>query len=218
MGTGTGSRGKFITIEGIEGVGKTTNLQWVMQCLTEQGLEVLTTREPGGTPLAEQIRELLLTPRDDAMDPTAELLLVFAARAQHLAALIKPGLQAGRWVLCDRFTDATFAYQGAGRGLDRDTICTLESLVQQDLRPDLVILLDIDPQLGLSRARRRSKPDRFEQEAVAFFSRVRQAYLQRAAANPGRYLVIDASQPLADVQQSIRNGLLEFCGQLPGVS
>jgi dTMP kinase len=218
MSTGTAAHGKFITIEGIEGVGKTTNLQWIKQCLSEQGLDVLTTREPGGTPLAEQIRELLLTPRDDAMDPTAELLLVFAARAQHLEALIKPGLLAGRWVLCDRFTDATFAYQGGGRGLDRDKICKLESLVQQDLRPDLVILLDIDPQLGLSRARRRSEPDRFEQEAVAFFSRVRQAYLERAAEDPGRYLVIDASQSLADVQLSIRKGLLEFRGRLSGAN
>lgn len=218
MSTGAGARGKFITIEGTEGVGKTTNLQWVRQCLSEQGLEVLTTREPGGTPLAEQIRELLLTPRDEVINATAELLLVFAARAQHLAALIKPGLQAGKWVLCDRFTDATFAYQGGGRGLDQDTICTLESLVQEDLRPDLVILLDIQPELGLSRARRRSEPDRFEQEAVAFFSRVRQAYLQRAASDPDRYLVIDAGQPLADVQQHIRKGLLEFCRKSGGAS
>ncbi|ALO46170.1 dTMP kinase [Pseudohongiella spirulinae] len=216
MSTGVGARGKFITIEGIEGVGKTTNLQWVRQCLSEQGLEVVTTREPGGTPLAEQIRELLLTPRDDVMDATAELLLVFAARAQHLASLIKPGLQAGKWVLCDRFTDATFAYQGGGRGLDQDTICTLESLVQEDLRPDLVILLDIQPELGLSRARRRSKPDRFEQEAVAFFSRVRQAYLRRAASDPERYLIIDAGQPLADVQRNIHNGLLDFCRRSGG--
>lgn len=214
----TESRGKFITIEGIEGVGKTTNLQWVKQCLAEQGLDVLTTREPGGTPLAEQIRELLLSPRDEVMHPTAELLMVFAARSQHLGALIEPSLQSGRWVLCDRFTDATFAYQGGGRGLDREIIAALETLVQKDLRPDLVILLDIDPQLGLSRARRRSEPDRFEQEAVTFFSRVRQAYLDRAAADPDRYLLIDASQPLPEVQTRIRQGLLEFCGQMPGAS
>lgn len=196
-------RGKFITIEGTEGVGKSTNLAFVADWLKGQGLEVLVTREPGGTPLAEEIRELLLLKREEAVDPTAELLLIFAARAQHLARVITPALNRGVWVLSDRFTDATYAYQGAGRGLSKATINMLETLVQGDLRPDLTLVLDIDVELGLTRAAERAELDRFESEAIAFFEKVRAAYCERAAADPSRYAIIDAGQSLTEVQNSI---------------
>lgn len=204
------SRGCFITVEGTEGVGKTTNIAWIRQCLQAHHIDPVQTREPGGTELAEQIRGLLLSPRDENMTELTELLLVFAARAQHLAQKIMPALNAGHWVLCDRFTDATYAYQGGGRSLSKQTIATLENLVQGDVRPDLVLILDIEPALGLQRARQRGEPDRFEQETLAFFDRVRAAYLERARHHPSRYLIIDASQPLADVQQQIQLGLEAF--------
>ena len=204
------SRGCFITVEGTEGVGKTTNIAWIRQCLQAHHIDPVQTREPGGTELAEQIRGLLLSPRDENMTELTELLLVFAARAQHLAQKIMPALNAGHWVLCDRFTDATYAYQGGGRSLSKQTIATLENLVQGDVRPDLVLILDIEPALGLQRARQRGEPDRFEQETLAFFDRVRAAYLERARQHPSRYLIIDASQPLADVQQQIQLGLEAF--------
>lgn len=207
---GGASKGCFITVEGTEGVGKTTNIAWIKQCLQAHGITPLQTREPGGTDLAEQIRNLLLSPRDENMAELTELLLVFAARAQHLAQKITPALESGQWVLCDRFTDATYAYQGGGRKLSKDTISTLENLVQGDLRPDLVLVLDIEPELGLQRARQRGQPDRFEQETIAFFNRVRAAYLERAQQNPLRYLVIDASLPLSDVQLQIKRGLDAF--------
>lgn len=203
-------RGYFITVEGTEGVGKTTNIAWIKQCLLSHGIDPLQTREPGGTDLAEQIRDMLLSPRTETMSELTELLLVFAARAQHLSQKIRPALDAGQWVLCDRFTDATYAYQGGGRNLSKQTISTLESLVQGDLRPDLVLVLDIEPHLGLERARRRGAPDRFEQETIAFFNRVRAAYLERARTNPEHYLIIDASQPLDAVQQQIKSGLDAF--------
>ncbi|MDO9519718.1 MAG: dTMP kinase [Pseudohongiella sp.] len=203
-------RGCFITVEGTEGVGKTTNIAWIRQCLLAHGIDPLQTREPGGTELAEQIRALLLSPRDEKMAELTELLLVFAARAQHLAQKINPALTAGQWVLCDRFTDATYAYQGGGRNLDKQTISTLENLVQGELRPDLILILDIEPELGLQRARLRGEPDRFEQETLAFFNRVRAAYLDRARQNPSRYLIVDASQPLDQVQQQIKLGLDNF--------
>jgi dTMP kinase len=171
------------------------------------------TREPGGTGLAEQIRDLLLTPRNEKMCELTELLLVFAARAQHLESLIRPALAQGTWVICDRFTDATFAYQGGGRGLDTHVIASLETMVQGDLRPDLTLILDIDPVAGLERARRRGVPDRFEQEALEFFGRVRATYLQRAEDNPTRYLVIDAGQSLKNVQWQIAQGLEQYLGQ-----
>jgi len=195
--------GKFLTIEGTEGVGKSTNLAYVRQWLEARGLEVVVTREPGGTPLAEEIRSLLLSNRTEAVDETAELLLVFAARAQHLAQLIRPALQRGAWVLSDRFTDATYAYQGGGRGLNRVVIEQLESLVQGELRPDLTLVLDIDVKLGLERARSRGDLDRFENETLAFFERVRAAYRARIQAAPGRYALVDAGQPLAQVQVDI---------------
>lgn len=205
--------GRFITVEGIEGVGKTTNIKWIRKCLDKQHVAHIHTREPGGTALAEQIRDLLLTPRDEKMCELTELLLVFAARAQHLEALIKPALAQGTWVICDRFTDATFAYQGGGRGLDTNVISSLETMVQGCLRPDLTLILDIDPAEGLARARRRGVPDRFEQEALEFFGRVRACYLQRAKDNPARYLVIDAGQSLKNVQWQIAQGLEQYLSQ-----
>jgi len=195
--------GKFITIEGTEGVGKSTNLAFVRDWLKARGIEVIVTREPGGTPLAEEIRALLLAKRDEPVDETAELLLVFAARAQHLAQVIKPALARGAWVLSDRFTDATFAYQGGGRGLSTTTIEQLESLVQGELRPDLTLILDIDVELGLSRAQARGELDRFESEAITFFERVRSAYHKRAAISPVRYALVNAGQELAAVQRDI---------------
>ncbi|WP_432695112.1 dTMP kinase [Marinobacterium sp. YM272] len=195
--------GHFITLEGIEGVGKTTNLNYVRAWLEARGHEVVVTREPGGTPLAEQIRELLLTPREEAVSDMTELLLVFAARAQHLHMLIEPALARGAWVLCDRFTDATFAYQGAGRERDAAPIAVLEELVQGLRRPDLTLLLDLPVEVGLARAKARGKPDRIEGEKAAFFERVRASYLARAQQEPDRICVIDAEPPLAQVQKSI---------------
>ena len=200
-------RGKFITLEGVEGVGKSTNLQFVTDWLRERGIPFVQTREPGGTPLAEQLRELLLAKRDEAVDPTAELLMVFAARAQHLAQVIKPALERGDWVICDRFTDATYAYQGGGRALDRALIAQLEETVQGGLRPDKVLLLDLDPQVGLQRAANTGAADRFESEQLAFFQRVRAAYCERAEATPAGYAVIDAGMPLEQVQQQLRREL-----------
>jgi dTMP kinase len=168
---------------------------------------VLVTREPGGTPLAEAIRGLLLDPAYTGMDTLCELQLMFAARAEHLARVIRPALAAGQWVLCDRFTDATYAYQGGGRGVDVAVIARLEDLVQGGFRPDLTLLLDVPVELGLARASQRGALDRFEQEQVAFFERVRHAYLDMARRHPGRYRVIDASQPLEAVQQLIRECL-----------
>ena len=195
--------GRFITIEGGEGAGKSTAQTFLADKLTAQGMSVLETREPGGTPLAEAIRRNLLSVDEEAPVEMAELLLVFAARAQHLAKVIEPALQKGQWVLCDRFTDATYAYQGAGRGLSAELIGKLEALVQGDRRPDTVILLDMPPQIGLARAKVRGALDRFEKEGQAFFERVRQGYLERAAAFPDRYVVVDAAQELSEVQASL---------------
>lgn len=197
------ARGQFITFEGTEGVGKSTQLQNAATVLRDAGVDVIVTREPGGTPMAESIRELLLAPRKEPVHEITELLLMFAARAQHLHSRILPELAAGRWVLCDRFTDATFAYQGGGRGVSLQSIQTLETLVQGDVRPDHVILLDAPVETGMARAKHRGELDRFEQEAVAFFERIRQTYLERAAATPDRYHVIDASRPLDQVSQNV---------------
>lgn len=199
--------GKFLTLEGTEGVGKSTNLAHVCDWLSKQGIEVVVTREPGGTPMAEEIRTLLLAKRDEPVDETAELLLLFAARAQHIARVIKPALARGAWVLSDRFTDATFAYQGGGRGLDQSIIKQLEIMVQGELRPDLTLILDIDVELGLNRASQRGELDRFESETINFFERVRAAYCKRAAANPGHYAIIDAGQSLEKVQEDINQVL-----------
>lgn len=197
-------RGMFITLEGGEGVGKSTNLKFLIDWLTNQGIEFVQTREPGGTPLAEQLRELLLQKRDEPVDPTAELMMVFAARAQHLNQVILPALSSGKWVICDRFTDATYAYQGGGRGLDRVLIGQLEQTVQGELRPDKVLLLDLDPEVGLKRAAATGEADRFESEQLDFFHKVRNAYRERASQAPERYAVIDASRPLEQVQQQLR--------------
>ncbi len=204
------ARGKFITIEGGEGVGKTTNREFVADWLRRRGITLRMTREPGGTELGEALRRQLLSTTGPAPAPMTELLLIFAARAQHLAEVIEPALAAGEWVLCDRFTDATFAYQGFGRALDIEAIAALEQLVQGSLRPDLVLLLDADPRVGMARARERGEPDRFEREDMPFFDKVREGYLARAAAAPSRYRVIDASQPLPSVTQSLSQCLEAF--------
>jgi dTMP kinase len=203
-------RGKFITIEGTEGVGKTTNIQFIQDWLKSKQLAYICTREPGGTPMAEQIRELLLAPREELVCDTAELLLMFAGRAQHLNQVIEPSLAEGAWVLCDRFTDATYAYQGAGRNMRSDLIAELELIVQGSLRPDLTLILDIPVEIGLQRANERSEPDRFEREKAEFFHRVREGYLEIAQQNQDRCVVIDASQSLESVQREISIALEAF--------
>lgn len=192
---------RFITLEGGEGVGKTTNLDFIEHYLRSRGIDVLRTREPGGTPMGEGVRDLLL--QSGTMDRWAELLLVFAARAQHLSEVIRPALAAGQWVLSDRFTDASHAYQGGGRGLDPVVIEQLETWVQQGLQPDLTLLLDAPVELGMARARRRGQTDRFEAERLDFFENVRAAYLARAERFPERIRRVDASGSLAEVQARI---------------
>jgi dTMP kinase len=195
--------GLFITLEGPEGAGKSTNREYLALQLRAAGLDVVLTREPGGTPLAERIREVLLAPSDEPMNADAELLLMFAARAQHIAQVIRPALQRGAMVLCDRFTDATYAYQGGGRGLPVERIATLERFVQGDLQPDLTLIFDLPIEVGLARASARGRLDRFEQEGRAFFDAVRSAYLARAATDGRRYRIVDASQSLAEVQLAL---------------
>jgi len=199
------SRGLFITVEGGEGVGKSTNIDFLEQHLRERNIDLVVTREPGGTELGEDIRELLLRPRDEPVVPAAELLLIFAARAQHIAQVVEPSLAAGRWVLCDRFTDATYAYQGGGRQLPVSMIRQLEQLVQGHLRPDYTLLLDAPVDVGMSRATERGELDRFEQEKTGFFEKVRSTYLQLAGESSGRYRVVDASRPLAEVQSQLED-------------
>ncbi len=203
-------RPRFITLEGGEGVGKTTNLGFIEDYLRARGIDLVRTREPGGTPLGERVRGLLLG--DGEIDAQAELLLVFAARAQHLRDVIRPALAAGRWVLCDRFTDASYAYQGGGRGVPLAVIAQLEAWVQAGLQPDLTLLLDVPVELGLARARRRGSMDRFEAETDAFFQRVRAAYRERAAQQPRRIRRVDASGTLAEVQARIAVHLDELLG------
>ncbi len=202
--------GRFITLEGGEGAGKSSNLEWLAGRLRDAGVAVTVTREPGGTDLAERIRAVLLDPGPEPMADTTELLLVFAARAQHLAARIRPALARGDWVLCDRFMDATWAYQGAGRGLDRAAIAALESLVLEGLNPDRTLLFDVPVAQGMARAGKRSSPDRIEREAEAFFERVRQCYLERAAAEPERFRVIDAGADLDAVRAQLETHLQEM--------
>lgn len=199
--------GRFITLEGGEGVGKSTNLDFIRQLLEQRRIPLTVTREPGGTPVAEKIRAVLLERGHEPIDDLAELLLVFAARAQHVSQVIRPALQRGDWVLSDRFTDATYAYQGGGRQMDMRDISWLENAVQGELRPDLTLVLDAPLEVGLSRAKQRGKLDRFESEQRAFFERVREVYLQRAAQDEKRYKIIDAALPLADVQEQIRGAL-----------
>ena len=194
---------RFITIEGGEGAGKPTAQQFLASKLISMGLSVTLTREPGGTPLAEELRQTLLNPHGEVPVEMAELLLLFAARAQHIANVIKPALDRGEWVLCDRFTDATYAYQGGARGMSLEVITQLEEMVQGALQPHQVILLDLPPEVGLERARARGELDRFEREPMAFYERVRSGYLERVRAMPGRYTVIDASQDLQGVEEQL---------------
>lgn len=196
-------KGRFLTLEGVEGVGKTTNLNFIADYLRAAGRQVVTTREPGGTVIAEKIRGLLLDHNDESLCHEAELLLMFAARAQHLDNVIKPALNAGSWVVCDRFTDATYAYQGGGREFKMQDIAWIEQFVQKGLSPDTTVLLDLSVEIGLKRAAQRSEPDRFESEKKNFFEKVRSVYLQRAKADENRFCVVDASQSIIQVQQDI---------------
>lgn len=197
------ARGKFITVEGIEGVGKSTNIDFLSTLIERRGIEVIRTREPGGTPMAERIRDLLLEHGEEPMTDIAELLLFFAARSLNIHNAIKPALRAGQWVVCDRFTDATRAYQGSGRGLNESMIDTLAKWVHEDLQPDLTVLLDAPPEVGMDRAGRRGTADRLEIEKEDFYSRVRKGYLALAETEPKRFAVIDASLPLGQVQSAI---------------
>ena len=205
------TRGKFITIEGGEGVGKSTQIVALRDLLAARGVEVVFTREPGGTRRAERIRELLLETSDEAMPGTCELLLMFAARSTHIENVIRPALERGAWVVCDRFTDATYAYQGGGRGLPREHIATLEKLVQRDLQPDLTLLLDAPLEISSARASARNaaagSSDRFEREQREFFERVRAIYLDRALAEPNRFVLIDAAASVDAVTQSVRHAI-----------
>ena len=197
-------RGKFITFEGIEGVGKSTNIDFLAGLIEAQGHPVMKTREPGGTPIAEDIRNILKEHGDEPLPDVAELLLMFAARSINVNNAIRPALDAGTWVISDRFTDSTRAYQGGGRGVSRDSIEWLANFVHGDLQPDLTILLDAPVETAMQRAGRRGELDRFEVEQADFFSRVRQSYLELAAAEPGRYRVVDCSRELDVVQAAIR--------------
>ena len=201
-------RGRFITLEGSEGAGKSSNLQVICDLLDREGVDYYVTREPGGTALAESIRELMLGDWEEPVGDLTELLLVFAARNQHLQTEIKPRLSSGQWVICDRFTDATYAYQGSGRGLPRNWIETLEHWVQDALRPDLTLYLDLDPAVGRARIADRAH-DRLEREQLAFFERVRAGYLERAASEA--YIqVIDADQSIEQVRKTITQVLEAF--------
>ncbi|WP_201258768.1 dTMP kinase [Candidatus Thiodiazotropha endoloripes] len=209
-------KGRFITVEGGEGAGKSSNLDYIRNLLSSAGKQVVFTREPGGTPLGEAIRDLLLGHQHTGMADDTELLLMFAARAEHLQQKIKPALQQGQWVLCDRFTDASYAYQGAGRGLASDRIASLEQFVQGELRPDLTLLLDLPVEQGLARAGQRSEPDRFEKQEMSFFEKVRAGYLEIASREPHRVKIIDASKPLETVQQQIDHVVTAFLEQSGG--
>lgn len=200
-------RGVFIALEGGEGAGKSTNAPWIAEYLRSQGKTVLVTREPGGTIVSEAIREILLSPKLPNMDVNTELLLMFAARNEHLQTKILPALARGEWVICDRFTDATYAYQGYGRGISLTRVAALEQWVQGDVRPDYVILFDIDVATGMARAQARGRIDRFEQEHLAFFERIRQGYLQRAGEMPTRYSIIQAEQAPVNVTEQLQRVL-----------
>ncbi len=197
----------FITFEGVEGAGKTTNIDYIAEKIKKSGQDFILTREPGGTTLGEKIRELLISNDLPEMHHDTELLLMFAARAEHVQRIILPALEKGQWVLCDRFTDASYAYQGAGRGIDSHNIQILENLVQGSLRPDITFLFDLDAEIGLSRAQSRGETDRFEQQHIDFFNRVRNQYLKMANDNTDRYRIVNAEHELDVVQEQI-NGLL----------
>jgi dTMP kinase len=196
-------KGKFITLEGGEGCGKTSNIEFIVEYLNKRGIDVIKTREPGGTDISEKIRELLLDKNNTDLHADAELLLMFAARAQHLQQKILPAIAQGQWVLSDRFTDSTFAYQGAGRGIAYDKIQQLENWVQNGFTPDKTFILDLPIEIGMERAAKRAELDRFEREKMDFFHKVREGFLQRAALKPEIYCVVDASVDLASVQKKI---------------
>jgi dTMP kinase len=193
----------FITIEGIDGAGKSTVMAYIKKYLTDHNIAFVATREPGGTKIAEAIRQLVLAHYDEQMYPDTELLLYFASRAQHLAEVIKPALAAGKWVMCDRFTDASYAYQGVGRNIPAERIAILENFVQGDLRPNLTLILDVEPKIGLQRVSQQGSLDRLEAEQLDFFVKVRECYLEMAKKNPQRYKVIDANQSITKVEQQI---------------
>ncbi len=201
--------GKFITLEGSEGVGKTTNIDFVCQLLETNNVPYIRTREPGGTPLAEALRDAMLAVREEQVSGMTELLLVFAARMQHLDCVIRPALAQGMWVVCDRFTDASYAYQGYGRGLKLERIAALEQWVQDGLQPDLTLLLDLAPNLAQQRMLERTK-DRMESEQLEFYQRVRAGYLTRAAADEGRFRVIDAQKTIDQVAAAIETHIADL--------
>jgi len=205
-------RGKFISVEGIEGVGKSTNIDVLVQRIEAAGHKVLTTREPGGTPFAEEIRDILMNRSDEPVPEIAEVLLMFAARSFNVNNIIIPALEAGTWVVCDRFTDSTRAYQGGGRGIPMETIDSVASWVHGDTWPDVTILLDAPVEIGMERAGRRSAPDRFEQERHDFFQRVRECYLQIATSEPNRFVVIDTTRSIGEV----RNDVASLADQILG--
>ena len=203
------ARGKFITLEGIDGAGKSTHVQWLAERLRARVKTVVVTREPGGTPLGEQLREIIL---HEPMDLDTEALLVFAARQEHIRKVIVPSLEAGAWVLSDRFTDATFAYQGGGRGIPSERLAVLEDWVQQGLQPDLTLFFDVPVTVGQERLRQATAaPDRFEREQAEFFERVRAEYLRRAAEAPQRFRVINSSRPVAEVQSQLEETIVSLC-------
>lgn len=197
-------RGKFITVEGIEGTGKSTNIGFLTSLIESNGFEVMRTREPGGTPMAEKVRQLLLDHDQEPVPEIAELLLFFAARSLHLRNAIVPALEDGKWVVCDRFTDASRAYQGSGRGLDAERIEQLADWVQEGMEPDLTILLDAPAEIGMQRAAERGAGDRMDSQELSFYRRVRAGYLELAEQHPDRFAVVDASQSLQQVQASIK--------------
>ena len=203
-------RGRFITVEGIDGAGKSTHLRWIARFLRDRRIKLQVTREPGGTPFGEQLRRLLLGGRQ-RLHPESETLLVFAARREHLDKVIMPALNAGRWVLCDRFTDATYAYQSGGSRVNWDRVGVLEHWVQRGLRPDLTLLFDVNLAVARRRAGRKSRPDRFERERDGYFERVRSAYLRRRRKNPRRVRVIDASGTVAEIRKELEPMLLRLC-------
>jgi dTMP kinase len=204
-------RGKFITVEGIDGAGKSTHLAWLAQRLPVRGVDVRLTREPGGTEVGEALRRMVLEGRW-RLHPETETLMIFAARREHLDKVILPALEAGSWVLCDRFTDATYAYQSGGSGVDWERVRRLEQWTQGNLQPDATLLFDVAPEVGRSRCERLKQPDRFEQEQDAFYQAVRRAYLRRAAEHPQRIRVIDAQADVDSIHAELERWIEELCG------
>ena len=207
----TQAKGMFLSLEGSEGVGKTTSLKFIQEYIESLGHQVLITREPGGTPMAEELRNILLAEREEKVEANTELLLMFAARCQHVSQVIKPALQAGKWVICDRFVDASFAYQGGGRELGFSRIEALEKWCLGDFKPDLTLLLDMSVEEGIARTKKRGKADRFETEKMAFYERIRAAYLKRAEDDPERIIIVDGTPDIATVQSSLKTILQQRC-------